>query len=607
VTEVCDDTLDNDCDGKTDDHDEDCGACTPFETRSCETGLPGICATGTKTCNEQGSWGDCQPDTSPGTVTEVCNDQSDNDCDGWTDEGCYPPIFNATIVQDVTPIAIYFTPDQPLNTNPIVRFGKGTGTLETSDGTPIPLQTPVQISPVDNLCSTLPDAYSYRVNYTPGTSENTVTVLIDEGNPAIIEGNPGQGIAHFSLDSTEALRTSSFILFEGKAATGLLLDENCDTDVRVKIEAGDVADFGEGYNIVVIVAVDPGAFPVPPATNMIMFRRILCMISQTTGQKAQLAGNRTMTVTFAFELTDGSTRADYDSRLRILKIYHFDETIPPGPDSWTTEGTFFNYDTDVRWDAGNTSGTITFEADRFALFSLRGEQAPPCNPDETQSCYTAPPWTQDVGVCHAGTQTCNRCFWDSCEGQITPTSEICDGLDNNCNGQTDEGLEDCTVTNLDNGWNLISLIEQPVNTAIGEVLSAISGSYNSVWAFKNGSWKVYYPAYPGYSDLDTMETGWGYWINMLAATALPVSGPTSSDPILLEPGWNLVGFNSSETLAVADALQSIAGKYESVWAYINGRWKAYYPDYFEYSDLLVMEPRYGYWIKATEQCTWTMP
>jgi hypothetical protein len=63
-----------------------------------------------------------------------------------------------------------------------------------------------------------------------------------------------------------------------------------------------------------------------------------------------------------------------------------------------------------------------------------------CVNGSTQGCYTGSGATQNVGVCHGGTQTCQLGHWGACNNQVTPSAETCDGLDNDCNGQTDEGL-----------------------------------------------------------------------------------------------------------------------------------------------------------------------
>ena len=128
-----------------------------------------------------------------------------------------------------------------------------------------------------------------------------------------------------------------------------------------------------------------------------------------------------------------------------------------------------------------------------------------------------------------------------------------------------------------------------------------------MWAYIDGSWKVYDPNNPGFSDLTIMEAGRGYWINMTEAATVNITGSEPTTSCSLKSGWNLVGYNSSTSQSVSDALESIEGKYVSVWAYIDGSWRVYDPNNPGFSDLTTMEPGYGYWINTTEVCTWTLP
>ena len=72
----------------------------------------------------------------------------------------------------------------------------------------------------------------------------------------------------------------------------------------------------------------------------------------------------------------------------------------------------------------------------------------PCVSGAVQRCFLGPPARRGVGACVDGTQTCKRgvefaAYWGECTGGIWPSQELCDGLDNDCNGCADD-LVGCT-------------------------------------------------------------------------------------------------------------------------------------------------------------------
>lgn len=69
-----------------------------------------------------------------------------------------------------------------------------------------------------------------------------------------------------------------------------------------------------------------------------------------------------------------------------------------------------------------------------------------CAPNSVTSCYTGPVGTQDVGICQAGTKTCNAqgTAYGPCNGEVTPGTETCATPDDeDCDGASNEG---CPVT-----------------------------------------------------------------------------------------------------------------------------------------------------------------
>ncbi len=63
-----------------------------------------------------------------------------------------------------------------------------------------------------------------------------------------------------------------------------------------------------------------------------------------------------------------------------------------------------------------------------------------CTPHQTQSCYNGPQGSLNRGICHQGQQTCSTAgHWGGCLNEQSPASiEVCNGKDDDCDGKTDE-------------------------------------------------------------------------------------------------------------------------------------------------------------------------
>jgi len=76
--------------------------------------------------------------------------------------------------------------------------------------------------------------------------------------------------------------------------------------------------------------------------------------------------------------------------------------------------------------------------------------------NETCMCTPTVPATQlscgasNVGECRLGTQSCSGGSLTSCSGNVNPVTEVCDGKDNDCDGATDDGfaLTSCTAPGI---------------------------------------------------------------------------------------------------------------------------------------------------------------
>ncbi|MDI1450420.1 sialidase family protein [Polyangium sp. 6x1] len=383
--EECGDGRDNDCDGKV---DEGC-KCTPGEPSTSCYGGPegtegiGVCRSGTQKCQANGTWGDCDGDVVPGT--ESWNG-ADDDCDGKTDDG-YP-------CAKGTKQSCYDGPEG-VDSEEITPMGGVTpeckaGEQECIDGNWGPCIG--QVKPKDefcdgkdNDCNHVVDDGSFQVAELCNNKDDNCNGLVDEGNPGGGEvcntGKPGP-----CKDGVTACVNGGVECQQNVQATTELCN-GVDDDCNGAIDDGD----------------PEGQAPcnAPDAVGA-------CANGKTKCQTGKLT------------------------------------CLPAAPSTELCNGIDDNCDSII--DNGNPGS------------------GQPCNvPGQ-------------LGVCANGVTNCQG-GGIVCSQVVNPTNEICDSKDNNCNGATDDNVPGtgapCTVAGLQgecakgatacqNGVVICAQVKQPI-------------------------------------------------------------------------------------------------------------------------------------------------
>ncbi|MRG95830.1 MopE-related protein [Polyangium spumosum] len=360
AAEECGDGQDNDCDGKV---DENC-PCTPGEpSKPCYGGPEGtegvgVCRSGTQKCQASGTWGDCDGDVVPGT--ESWNG-ADDDCDGKTDDGylcakgtkqaCYDGP-GGVDSDEITPIG-GVTPECKAGEQECIegQWGPCLGQVKPKDEF---------CDGKDNDCNHVVDDGSFQVAELCNNKDDNCNGLVDEGNPGGGEvcntGKPGP-----CKDGVTACVSGGVECQQNIQATTELCN-GVDDDCNGAIDDGD-PEGGTPCN-------------APDAVGA-------CANGKTKCQTGKLT------------------------------------CVPAAPSTELCNGVDDNCDNII--DNGN--------------------------PGSGQPCQVP----GQLGVCAGGVTNCEG-GGIQCTQVVTPTTEICDSKDNDCNGATDENVQGtgtpCTVAGL---------------------------------------------------------------------------------------------------------------------------------------------------------------
>jgi len=163
--------------------------------------------------------------------------------------------------------------------------------------------------------------------------------------------------------------------------------------------------------------------------------------------------------------------------------------------------------------------------------------------------------------------------------------------------------KNCTFL-LKEGWNMVGLSCHPVSPNPKRLVADSNNEIASIHKYDSSDpedpWKVYKPGLPDWVEMDlkSVDRYNGYWIYSQHDTMVNFSGtlriPTL---ILLDPGWQFVGYPQLESRNITNVLASIAGAYSIVYGYneTTSDWKVYSPQ-LNHSTFQWMKPHEAFWV-----------
>lgn len=156
---------------------------------------------------------------------------------------------------------------------------------------------------------------------------------------------------------------------------------------------------------------------------------------------------------------------------------------------------------------------------------------------------------------------------------------------------------------LKQGFNFVSLPLNLSNPSIDGALSSIDGKYSNIWLYDNTNpqdpWKHYHPQYIGFSDLQNINSGLSYWIEVDEDCILTTEGSFITTPLTLNltKGWNSFGWPYLESQSVQNTLYNLTKDTDFVRiCRFNPQTKTFEEEFDSF------EAGYGYYIYALRNC-----
>lgn len=157
------------------------------------------------------------------------------------------------------------------------------------------------------------------------------------------------------------------------------------------------------------------------------------------------------------------------------------------------------------------------------------------------------------------------------------------------------------------GWNLISWNLDTENDSVPVLLSDILENVVVILGFDETGF-TYDPSLPAFSTLQTMDHTLGYWIKTTQQQQISLIGShvDADTPIPLKAGWNLISYLPHQADSLTHALSSVMDHVVVVLGFDQSG-QTFDPAWPQFSNLKILKPGYGYWIKTSENCDLIYP
>ena len=386
--EICN-NLDDDCDGTIDD--------------GLARGCSSACGSGLETC-AAGGWSGC---TAPPAGTETCNGL-DEDCDGLVDEGT-SSLTACGVCGEGTLRCVGGAPD--------VCVGDRSPMAETCNARDDDCNGLIDDGPITRACSnacgsgfevctvgvfggcTAPSAGTETCN----NADEDCDGRIDEGVTRACSTACGAGV--------ESCVAGSFVGCDAPTPSPEVcngIDDNCDGSTDEGNPGGGAScASGVGVCVTGTTVCTAGALACicPPGFTSVL--------DAARGPFCVPAGSSLM------EVCDGTNDEDCDGLV--------DESLTRSCSTICGSGTEV-------CSGGGYTGCTAPTPDVEACDNFDNDCDGAIDESLTRACGT------DVGECSTGLETCALGAWGACSG-VEPAVEICNTLDDDCDGRIDEGLD----------------------------------------------------------------------------------------------------------------------------------------------------------------------